>query len=65
MPATTPSSIDVKIVGILPSESLAPGEPALTSVLTLCDEKGTAVGVLNATVLTALRTSFGSMLYYK
>ncbi|CAI9628319.1 unnamed protein product [Alternaria burnsii] len=68
MPATTPSSIGVKIVGVAPSQTPPPGEkpkPALRSVLTICDELGQAVGVLNAAELTAFRTSLGSMLLYR
>ena len=68
MPATTPSSIGVKIVGVAPSQAPPPGEkpkPALRSVLTICNEFGQAVGVLNAAELTAFRTSLGSMLLYQ
>ncbi|KNG46080.1 hypothetical protein TW65_07102 [Stemphylium lycopersici] len=68
MPATTPSSIGVKIVGVAPSQTPPPGEkpkPGLRSVLTICDELGQAVGVLNAAELTAFRTSLGSMLVYR
>jgi ornithine cyclodeaminase/alanine dehydrogenase-like protein (mu-crystallin family) len=68
MPATTPSSIGVKIVGVAPSQTPSPGEkpkPALRSVLTICDELGQAVGVLNAAELTAFRTALGSMLLYR
>ncbi|CAN9083314.1 unnamed protein product [Alternaria alternata] len=68
MPATTPSSIGVKMVGVAPSQTPPPGEkpkPALRSVLTICDELGQAVGVLNAAELTAFRTSLGSMLLYR
>jgi ornithine cyclodeaminase/alanine dehydrogenase-like protein (mu-crystallin family) len=68
MPATTPSSIGVKIVGVAPSQTPLPGEkakPALRSVLTICDEFGQAIGVLNAAELTAFRTALGSMLLYR
>jgi ornithine cyclodeaminase/alanine dehydrogenase-like protein (mu-crystallin family) len=68
MPATTPSSIGVKIVGVAPSESSPPGskpKPALSSVLTICDAFGYAIGVLNAAELTAFRTALGSMLLYR
>jgi len=68
MPATTPSSIGVKIVVVAPSQAPPPGEkpkPALRSVLTICDELGQAVGVLNAAELTAFRTALGSMLLYR
>jgi phosphoribosylformylglycinamidine synthase len=68
MPATTPSFIGVKIVGVAPSQAPQPGEkpkPALRSVLTICDELGQAVGVLNAAELTAFRTALGSMLLYR
>jgi phosphoribosylformylglycinamidine synthase len=68
MPATTPSSIGVKIVGVAPSQAPRPGEeptPGLKSVLTICDELGQAVGVLNAAELTAFRTALGSMLLYR
>jgi phosphoribosylformylglycinamidine synthase len=65
MPATTPSSIGVKIVGVAPSQNLKPGEPGLKSVLTICDERGQAIGVLNAAELTAFRTALGSMLCYR
>lgn len=68
MPATTPSSIGIKIVGVAPSQAPPPGEkpkPALKSVLTICDEFGQALGVLNAAELTAFRTALGSMLLYR
>ncbi|KAH0591766.1 hypothetical protein MHUMG1_10498 [Metarhizium humberi] len=72
MPATTPQSIGVKIVGIAPSSGLpsafseaSPRPPALCSVLTLCNAVGEAVGILNAAELTAFRTALGSMLLYK
>jgi phosphoribosylformylglycinamidine synthase len=65
MPATTPQSIGVKIVGVAPSQNLKAGEPGLKSVLTICDERGQAVGVLNAAELTAFRTALGSMLCYR
>jgi phosphoribosylformylglycinamidine synthase len=65
MPATTPKSIGVKIVGVAPPSNLKPGEPGLKSVLTICDERGQAVGVLNAAELTAFRTALGSMLCYR
>ncbi|KAF1830179.1 PrnX protein [Decorospora gaudefroyi] len=68
MPATTPTSIGVKIVGVAPSSTPARGqkpEPALRSVLTVCDARGAAVGVLNAAELTAFRTALGSMLLYR
>lgn len=68
MPVTTPSSIGVKIVGVAPSQAPPPGqipEPGLKSVLTICDELGQAVGVLNAAELTAFRTALASMLLYR
>ncbi|KAI4636021.1 hypothetical protein J4E83_000975 [Alternaria metachromatica] len=68
MPATTPSSIGVKIVSVAPSQAPPPGEkpkPALRSVLTICDKLGQAVGILNAAELTAFRTALGSMLLYR
>jgi phosphoribosylformylglycinamidine synthase len=65
MPATTPSSIGVKLVGVAPSQNLKAGEPGLKSVLTICDERGQAIGVLNAAELTAFRTALGSMLCYR
>lgn len=72
MPATTPQSIGVKIVGIAPSSKstgalseASPPPPGLRSVLTLCDAAGQAVGVLNAAELTAFRTALGSMLLYQ
>jgi phosphoribosylformylglycinamidine synthase len=65
MPATTPSSIGVKIVGVTPSQDLKPNEPGLKSVLTICDERGQAIGVLNAAELTGFRTALGSMLCYR
>nr|POF14365.1 uncharacterized protein CFP56_03389 [Quercus suber] len=72
MPATTPHSLGVKIVGIAPSsgplssspEASSP-PPAIRSVLTLCNAVGEAVGVLNAAELTAFRTALGSMLLYQ
>lgn len=72
MPATTPQSIGVKIVGIappsgpidtLPETSSPP--PALRSALTLCNAAGEAIGILNAADLTAFRTALGSMLLYQ
>jgi phosphoribosylformylglycinamidine synthase len=65
MPATTPQSIGVKIVGVAPSQNLKAGEPGLKSVLTICDERGQAIGVLNAAELTAFRTALGSMLCFR
>lgn len=72
MPATTPQSIGVKIVGIAPSSGLpsafseaSPRPPALCSVLTLCNAVGEGVGIINAAELTAFRTALGSMLLYK
>ncbi|VUC36300.1 unnamed protein product [Clonostachys rosea] len=73
MPATTPEFLGVKIVGIAPSKtpSTAPANngkpplPALQSALTICDELGRAIGILNAAELTAFRTSLGSMLLYR
>ncbi|KAM5348947.1 hypothetical protein ACJ41O_008770 [Fusarium nematophilum] len=71
MPATTQSVIGVKTVGIRPFEDRATAtpnqkpQPALKSVLTLCDAQGQAVGILNAAELTAFRTSLGSMLLFR
>ncbi len=71
MPATSPQSIGVKIVGISPSQdpaALPPGTkppPALLSALTICDAAGQALGILNAAELTAFRTALGSMLLYR
>ncbi|KAH6643224.1 ornithine cyclodeaminase [Boeremia exigua] len=71
MPATTPQSIGVKIVGIAPSgpstssQEASPPPPGLRSVLTLCDAAGEAIGVLNAAELTGFRTALGSMLLYR
>lgn len=72
MPATTPDSIGVKIVGVSPSKAPAsstpdskPPPPGLKSALTLCDASGQAFGVLNAAELTAFRTALGSMLLYR
>lgn len=71
MPATTPRSIGVKIVGITPSEpncsssDHSPPPPGIRSVLTLCNAVGEAIGVLNAAELTAFRTALGSMLLYQ
>jgi phosphoribosylformylglycinamidine synthase len=65
MPATTLESICVKIAGVTPPSNLKPGEPGLKSVLTICDGRGQAVGVLNAAELTAFRTALGSMLCYR
>ncbi|KAF3053877.1 hypothetical protein E8E11_011521 [Didymella keratinophila] len=68
MPATTPAHIGVKIVGISPAKTPAPGEkpkPGLQATLTICDADGKAVGVLNAAEITAFRTALGSMLLYR
>lgn len=68
MPATTPSHIGVKIVGISPASQPAAGEkpkPGLQATLTICDEAGKAAGVLNAAEITAFRTALGSMLLYR
>jgi ornithine cyclodeaminase/alanine dehydrogenase-like protein (mu-crystallin family) len=72
MPATTPQSIGVKIVGIAPSSGpntaspdASPSPPGLRSALTLCNAVGEAVGILNAAELTAFRTALGSMLLYQ
>lgn len=72
MPATTPQSIGVKIVGIAPSSGpitnspeTQPPPPGIRSVLTLCNAVGEAVGILNAAELTAFRTALGSMLIYQ
>lgn len=71
MPATTPQTIGVKIVGITPSGSTTtspeavPPPPGIRSVLTLCNSVGEAVGILNAAELTAFRTALGSMLIYQ
>lgn len=70
MPATTEQLIGVKVVGVAPSPSPSTIKPGtrpvagLKSVLTLCDAKGQAVGVLNAAELTAFRTALGSMSLY-
>lgn len=68
MPATTRAHIGVKIVGIAPAKTPAPGEkpkPGLQATLTICDAEGKAVGVLNAAEITAFRTALGSMLLYR
>jgi len=72
MPATTPQSIGVKIVGIAPSSGptttspeASPPSPGIRSALTLCNAVGEAVGILNAAELTAFRTALGSMLLYQ
>ncbi|KAH6876584.1 hypothetical protein B0T10DRAFT_497771 [Thelonectria olida] len=71
MPASTPDLVGTKIVGIRPTHVPAPLTPSgipvpgLKSVLTLCDETGQAIGVLNAAALTAFRTALGSMLMYR
>lgn len=71
MPATTPQSIGVKIVGIAPSDpantlkNASPPHPGIRSVLTLCNSVGEAIGILNAAELTAFRTALGSMLLYR
>ncbi|KAK7185075.1 ornithine cyclodeaminase [Paraphaeosphaeria sporulosa] len=71
MPATTESLVGVKIVGVAPSpdpSTLPPGtkpQAGLKSALTLCDDVGQAIGILNAAELTAFRTALGSMLLYK
>lgn len=68
MPATTPSHIGVKIVGISPPTPPSPDQkpkPGLQATLTICDEAGKAVGVLNAAEITAFRTALGSMLLYR
>ncbi|KPM38995.1 hypothetical protein AK830_g7550 [Neonectria ditissima] len=70
MPASTPDLVGFKIVGISPSKPATPAPagippPALKSALTLCDETGQAIGVLNAAELTSFRTALGSMLLYR
>jgi ornithine cyclodeaminase/alanine dehydrogenase-like protein (mu-crystallin family) len=71
MPATTKTLVGVKIVGVAPSpdlSTLAPGakpQAGLKSALTLCDDLGQAIGILNAAELTGFRTALGSMLLYK
>ncbi|EMD90863.1 hypothetical protein COCC4DRAFT_39944 [Bipolaris maydis ATCC 48331] len=72
MPATTPQSISVKIVGItdssnsiVASSKASPPRPGICSVLTLCNSVGEAIGILNAAELTAFRTALGSMLLYQ
>ncbi|EOA82925.1 hypothetical protein ACJQWK_04681 [Exserohilum turcicum] len=72
MPATTPQSVGVKIVGIadssnpiVASSEPSPPQPGIRSVLTLCNAGGEAVGILNAAELTAFRTALGSMLLYQ
>ena len=71
MPATTPQSIGVKIVGIAPpapsstSPEASSPPPSIRSVLTICNAVGEAVGILNAAELTAFRTALGSMLLYQ
>lgn len=68
MPATTSSHIGVKIVGISPPSAPSVGEkpkPGLQATLTICDDAGKAVGVLNAAEITAFRTALGSMLLYR
>ncbi|KAJ4984550.1 hypothetical protein SVAN01_09951 [Stagonosporopsis vannaccii] len=68
MPATTPSHIGVKIVGISPPTAPSADEkpkPGLQATLTICDNTGRAVGVLNAAEITAFRTALGSILLYR
>lgn len=68
MPATTPQHIGVKIVGISPAKPPGLNEkpkPGLQATLTICDNQGKAVGVLNAAEITAFRTALGSILLYK
>ncbi len=68
MPATTPSHIGVKIVGISPPQPTSTTEkpkPGLQATLTICNAEGKAVGVLNAAEITAFRTALGSMLLYR
>ncbi|KAF2449765.1 PrnX protein [Karstenula rhodostoma CBS 690.94] len=71
MPATTENLVGVKIISVAPSpdpSTLAPGakpQAGLKSALTLCDDVGNAIGVLNAAELTGFRTALGSMLLYK
>lgn len=68
MPATTPQHIGVKIVGISPAKTPGPNErpkPGLQATLTICDDQGKAVGVLNAAEITAFRTALGSILLYR
>ncbi|KAL1654255.1 hypothetical protein SLS61_003260 [Didymella pomorum] len=63
MPATTPAHIGVKIVGISPAKTPAPGEkpkPGLQATLTICSAEGKAMGVLNAAEITAFRTALGN-----
>jgi ornithine cyclodeaminase/alanine dehydrogenase-like protein (mu-crystallin family) len=71
MPATTKNLVGVKIVGVAPSSdpsTLSSGtkpQAGLKSALTLCDDLGQAIGILNAAELTGFRTALGSMLLYK
>lgn len=68
MPATTPQHIGVKIVGVSPARTPAPGEKpkaGLQATLTICDAQGKAIGVLNAAEITAFRTALGSILLYR
>ncbi|KAI6782915.1 uncharacterized protein J7T54_002074 [Emericellopsis cladophorae] len=66
MPSSTTSHIGTKMVGVTPADRQTSKTAAgLNSVLTLCDEAGRAVGVLNAAGLTAFRTALGIMLLYR
>jgi ornithine cyclodeaminase/alanine dehydrogenase-like protein (mu-crystallin family) len=69
MPATTPTSVGVKIIGVAPPQSSpspdAKLKPALQGTMTICDEFGQGVGVMNAASLTAVRTAMASMLLYR
>ncbi|KAJ9144619.1 Proline utilization protein [Pleurostoma richardsiae] len=67
MPATLPSGVSVKIVGVPPPRpASAPGPPPpLRGVLVLCDAEGRCVGVVNSEEFTAFRTALGAMLLYR
>ncbi|KAH7132199.1 shikimate/quinate 5-dehydrogenase [Dendryphion nanum] len=58
MPATSPSSVGAKIIGVPPPTATG---KTLAGVLVLCDSEGKAKGILNAGEVTAFRTALGSM----
>jgi ornithine cyclodeaminase/alanine dehydrogenase-like protein (mu-crystallin family) len=62
MPATTPSSLGAKIIGVPPAD--AKGKE-IRGAIVLCDQDGKATGILNASEITAFRTALGSMVIFE
>lgn len=58
MPATSPSSVGAKIIGVPPPDAAG---KTLAGVLVLCNTEGKARGIINAGEITAFRTALGSM----